>query len=248
MMFSAHIYPTTLQFSKVFEYSNSNRTRGHNLSLDIPLIQTNIRRNFFAFYDLKPWNSLPLSVVNAPSKSSFKSRLDEVDQYSLNSHKISLYTAWLGSYYIFTVASLISILCTYICCVNSEFSPCIFWCIPLITPWHKHPVYTYTHARSRTHERNIFWCIPLCPVILYNLNTICIRSIYDPCIRSMGFLSDQFLFWSLLQFLLCVRERACVYVYTGCLCHGVVVCFKYKPDCLIALLIASLNVVFIPTY
>ena len=69
----------SLEFSEFFKFSNTTRTRGHNLRLDIPLIQTNTRRNFFAYRVVKPWNSLPSSIVNAPSTSSFKSRLAKVD-------------------------------------------------------------------------------------------------------------------------------------------------------------------------
>jgi hypothetical protein len=70
---------SSLQFSDFFKFSNSNRTRGHNLRLEIPLVKSSIRYNFFANRVIKPWNSLPLNVVNAISTNSFKNKLASID-------------------------------------------------------------------------------------------------------------------------------------------------------------------------
>ena len=70
---------SSLKFSDFFQFSNSNRTSGHNLRLEIPLVNSSIRYNFFANRVIKPWNSLPLNVVNAFSTNSFKIRLASVD-------------------------------------------------------------------------------------------------------------------------------------------------------------------------
>ena len=70
---------SSLQFSDFFKFSNSNRTRGHNLRLEIPLAKSSIRYNFFANRVIKPWNSLPLNVVNAISTNSFKNKLASIN-------------------------------------------------------------------------------------------------------------------------------------------------------------------------
>ena len=69
---------SALQISDFFKLSNSSRTRGHNLRLEIPLTKCTPRNNFFASRVIKPWNSLPHHVVNAPSTHSFKSQLAQM--------------------------------------------------------------------------------------------------------------------------------------------------------------------------
>jgi len=70
---------SALQISDFFKLSNSSRTRGHNFRLEIPLTKCTPRHNFFASRVIKPWNSLPHHVVNAPSTHSFKSQLASCD-------------------------------------------------------------------------------------------------------------------------------------------------------------------------
>jgi len=70
---------SALQISDFFKLSNSSRTRGHNFRLEIPLTKCTPRHNFVASRVIKPWNSLPHHVVNAPSTHSFKSQLASCD-------------------------------------------------------------------------------------------------------------------------------------------------------------------------
>ena len=52
--------------------------RGHSYKLRIVGSQKEVRHHFFSIRVVKKWNSLPESVVNAPSLNSFKSRLDKL--------------------------------------------------------------------------------------------------------------------------------------------------------------------------
>jgi hypothetical protein len=70
---------SALQFNDFFKFSNSSRTRGHNLRLETPLIKNNTRRNFFAHRIIKPWNALPTTIVNSHSTKSFKRQISNLD-------------------------------------------------------------------------------------------------------------------------------------------------------------------------
>ena len=70
---------SALQFNDFFKFSNTSRTRGHNLRLDTPLIKNNTRRNFFAHRIIKPWNALPTTIVNSHSTQSFKRQISNLD-------------------------------------------------------------------------------------------------------------------------------------------------------------------------
>ena len=52
-------------------------TRGNSLKLLKPRHRLNVRGNYFANRVVNLWNSLPDSVVAAPSVDSFKRRLDK---------------------------------------------------------------------------------------------------------------------------------------------------------------------------
>ena len=54
------------------------RTRGHSLKLAVRRAEGghNVRQQFFTLRVVKPWNSLPETVVNAPTLDAFKLRLD----------------------------------------------------------------------------------------------------------------------------------------------------------------------------
>jgi hypothetical protein len=52
-------------------------SRGHDLQLYQQHSNKNIRKHSFALRVTPTWNSLPCEVVNAPSVSSFKRRLDK---------------------------------------------------------------------------------------------------------------------------------------------------------------------------
>ena len=55
---------------------SESRTRGHNLKLYKPLVQTAICKHFFSIRVINNRNSVPYEVVNAVSLDSFKSNLD----------------------------------------------------------------------------------------------------------------------------------------------------------------------------
>lgn len=50
-------------------------TRGHNFKIFVPRSQTEARRRFFSCRVIHHWNSLPQSVVNAPTLTQFKTKL-----------------------------------------------------------------------------------------------------------------------------------------------------------------------------
>ena len=60
----------------LFTRSTNTRTRGHSLTLDRRWAENSIRKNFFTVRTIKDWNSLPESVVSAPTTNAFKGRLD----------------------------------------------------------------------------------------------------------------------------------------------------------------------------
>ena len=52
-------------------------TRGHSLKLQKQFSKLKVRHDFFSLRVVDLWNSLPDSVVTAPSLNSFKNRLDK---------------------------------------------------------------------------------------------------------------------------------------------------------------------------
>ena len=54
-----------------------NSNRGHSLKLQKQSSQLKVRHDFFSLRVVDLWNSLPESVVSAPSLNSFKNRLDK---------------------------------------------------------------------------------------------------------------------------------------------------------------------------
>ena len=76
-------------------------TRGHPFKLRKERAQTNIRFHFFGHRVVNVWNSLPSSVVSAPSVNSFKSRLDAAwknhpDKFQPRIHQYLTWTASLN--------------------------------------------------------------------------------------------------------------------------------------------------------
>ena len=62
-----------------FELSPNRHTRGHNYKLAVKRSTLNVRRQFFSNRVVVPWNSLPPSIVNAPSVKSFKQLISCLD-------------------------------------------------------------------------------------------------------------------------------------------------------------------------
>ena len=63
-------------YTSFFAIDTQTRTRGHPWKICKPNAVSRARRNFFAVRVINDWNSLPVSVVSAPSLNIFKSRLD----------------------------------------------------------------------------------------------------------------------------------------------------------------------------
>ncbi len=53
----------------------ARNTRGHELKIVKRYCKKEIRRHSFAYRIVDPWNSLPATVVTAPSIAAFKNRL-----------------------------------------------------------------------------------------------------------------------------------------------------------------------------
>ncbi|MEW8547072.1 MAG: reverse transcriptase family protein [Candidatus Thiodiazotropha sp.] len=62
---------------KLFTVARYTSTRGHSLKLYKYRSRLNVRANSFSNRVVEPWNSLPESIVQAPSLNCFKSRLNK---------------------------------------------------------------------------------------------------------------------------------------------------------------------------
>ena len=65
-----------VDISKLFTFAPHGATRCHSLKLFKPRARLNVRQQSFSNRVIGSWNSLPESVVKAPSLNSFKSRLN----------------------------------------------------------------------------------------------------------------------------------------------------------------------------
>ena len=76
-MIDAYKYLTGIYDTQHNLFSKSQRrSRGHRMKLDKKFSRLDIRKHFFSNRVVDMWNSLPDSVVSAPSVNSFKNRLD----------------------------------------------------------------------------------------------------------------------------------------------------------------------------
>ena len=71
-------YDSTVTSNFVTLRDNDSITRGHNLKIFKERCRLNIRKNSFVYRSTDVWNSLPQSVVDAPSVQSFEGRLDKL--------------------------------------------------------------------------------------------------------------------------------------------------------------------------
>ena len=63
---------------KFFELSdNAHNLRGHSMKISVKRSRLNVRKFFFSQRVVSQWNSLPETVVIAPSTNTFKNRLDK---------------------------------------------------------------------------------------------------------------------------------------------------------------------------
>lgn len=74
-------YAVELDF---FKRNLNDQLRGHSLKLSTERCNRLCRKNFLANRVVAKWNSLPDSVVTAPSVNSFKNRLDDLQNRLLN--------------------------------------------------------------------------------------------------------------------------------------------------------------------
>jgi len=67
-----------IESSKFFELSdNAHNLRGHSMKISVKRSRLNVREFFFSQRVVSQWNSLPETVVIAPSTNTFKNRLDK---------------------------------------------------------------------------------------------------------------------------------------------------------------------------
>jgi hypothetical protein len=64
----------------LLEFETRTNTRGHGYKLKKLRCNTSMRQHFFSLRVTDMWNSLPDSIVDAPSVNAFKNRLDEAMQ------------------------------------------------------------------------------------------------------------------------------------------------------------------------
>ena len=63
---------------ELFKPRNSDRTRGHPKTLEIPRCQTLIRKHSFCSRSIEDWNNLPYHVVMSENLNAFKRNIDLV--------------------------------------------------------------------------------------------------------------------------------------------------------------------------
>ena len=69
------VYMFKMYDSGLFSQPSEARTRGHSRKLNVDFACNNIRKHSFALRSVHVWNSLPDSIVTAPSVNSFKARI-----------------------------------------------------------------------------------------------------------------------------------------------------------------------------
>ena len=69
---------------KLFILRNNQRTRGHNKTLVMPIVNNNIKLHSFSVRSINMWNSLPNDIVNSRNLNSFKNYLDSYLEHSQN--------------------------------------------------------------------------------------------------------------------------------------------------------------------
>ena len=69
----------SLLFNDFFTKSTNPSSRGHSLRLLPPLVKNNTDKAFFSARVVRPWNSLPESVVKAANVKLFKNDLLSID-------------------------------------------------------------------------------------------------------------------------------------------------------------------------
>ena len=70
---------SSIKSNDMFTPSRNLSSRGHPFRLEIPLSKCKTRDHFFACRVVRVWNSLPASVVSAPTANSFKILIHKID-------------------------------------------------------------------------------------------------------------------------------------------------------------------------
>ena len=70
---------SSIPFNHFFSPTNNPTSRGHPLRLALPLPKLETTKSFFTYRVIIPWNSLPPSIVLAPTLPIFKSKLRNHD-------------------------------------------------------------------------------------------------------------------------------------------------------------------------
>jgi Reverse transcriptase (RNA-dependent DNA polymerase)/Endonuclease-reverse transcriptase len=68
-----------LDFNDFFVFDTNTRTRCHNFKLKLPNFKTTLRQNFYSVRVVPVWNSLPTSLVDCSTITSFKNKLNDHD-------------------------------------------------------------------------------------------------------------------------------------------------------------------------
>ena len=81
---------TNSKYTSNYPFTNDEdiSRRGHSLKLKKGRFHTNLRKHFFSERVINMWNVLPDQIVDAPTTTAFKNRLDrhwKKYQYSLDS-------------------------------------------------------------------------------------------------------------------------------------------------------------------
>ena len=66
-----------LNVEDYFNLVINNRTRGHNYNIKGKPCKLDLRKNYFSLRVVDQWNRLPADVVNSPTLSTFKNKLDK---------------------------------------------------------------------------------------------------------------------------------------------------------------------------
>jgi hypothetical protein len=67
-----------IKFSDFFSLRSELNHRGHNYTLQHPLVHTSAFQHTFAYRQLRTWNSLPSNIVNSTSVTSFKQNVQQL--------------------------------------------------------------------------------------------------------------------------------------------------------------------------
>ena len=66
-----------LNMEDYIDLDTNNITKEHNFKIKEKSCKLDMRKNFFSLRVVNQWNGLPADVVNSPTLSTFKSRLDK---------------------------------------------------------------------------------------------------------------------------------------------------------------------------